>query len=94
MEELADIDDVRRIDQACLNELVKKRPGLEPVTVVREIIQPLTAVVNHMAKDRYCGSPRFTRPIYNDEHERFADRDECQALLSKSVPTSSRYGCS
>jgi integrase len=85
VEALADIDDVRRIDQASVNELVRGRPGLKPGTVVRQIIQPLTAVLNHVAKDGYCDVPRFTRPRYHDERDRFATREECEQLLSKSA---------
>jgi integrase len=91
--DFADVEDVRKIDQARVNEVIKRRFQInkhgkpyKAGTIVRELIQPLTCVLNHACKEDYCDKPRFTRPKYNDERLRYGTAEECARLLAASAP--------
>jgi integrase/recombinase XerD len=86
------IEDCREIDQDMVNEVKRKhfktnhhgKPH-SPGTVVRQLIQPLTAVLNYAAP-KYCDKPEFKREKYNDERERYGTDEECAAILKTSAP--------
>jgi integrase len=89
----AGIDDLREIDQEMVDRLIKQRFKInkhgrpyKPGTIVRELIQPLTAVLNHAAARDYCNEPAFERPTYNDKRDRCGTDEECAAILKASAP--------
>jgi integrase len=91
--DFADVDDCRKIVQARVNAVIKARfevnkhgQSYKPGTIVRELIQPLTCVLNYAHKEGYCDSPHFIRPRYNDERLRYGTADECRRLLAASAP--------
>ena len=91
--DFADVDDCRKIDQAWVNAIIKARfqvtkhgPPYKPGTIVRELIQPLTCVLNHAQTQGFCDVPGFLRPRYNDRRVRYGTADECARLLAASAP--------
>ena len=91
--DFADVEDVRKIDQARVNEVIQRRFQInkhgkpyKPGTIIGELIQPLTCVLNHACKEDYCDKPSFTRPKYNDERLRYGTAEECAKLLAASAP--------
>ena len=74
---------VDQIDQEAVDDVTKKRfAGKKPGTVVRELIQPLTAVLNWASRRDWCKPPRFERPKYKDQRKRWADYAEAARLLN------------
>lgn len=93
MTDFAHIEDCREIDQDAVSKVIKKRFQItkhgrpyKPGTIVRELIVPLTAVLNYAAKQKYCDEPYFVRPSYNDERERYGTDEECARILKASAP--------
>ena len=91
--DFVDVDDCRKIDQARVNAVIKARFQVsrhgrpyKPGTIVRELIQPLTCVLNHAHTQGYCDPPHFLRPRYNDKRVRYGTADECARLLAASAP--------
>jgi integrase/recombinase XerD len=89
---LGRVEDCREIDQDMVREVIRKhfktnRHGkpYSPGTIVRQLIQPLTAVLNHAAP-KYCDKPEFKREKYNDARERYGTDQECAAILKASAP--------
>ena len=91
--DFADVDDVRQIDQARVNEVIRTRFQVtkhgrpyKPGSVMRALIVPLTAILNHAATQGYCDKPHFLRQRYNDKRVRYGTADECSRLLAASAP--------
>lgn len=55
---LADIDQAA-VDRACA---VLCKDGAAPATKIRSVITPLTSILNHAARRRWCDVPKFDRP--------------------------------
>jgi len=91
--DFADVDDVRKIDQARVNAVKTERFQIskhgrpyKPGSIMRALIVPLTAILNHAARQSYCDKPQFLRPRYNDKRVRYGTADECSRLLAASAP--------
>jgi integrase len=91
--DFADVDDVRQIDQARVNRVIRARFQVtkhgrpyQPGSIMRGLIVPLTAILNHAARESYCDPPHFLRPRYNDKRERYGSDAECAAILKASAP--------
>jgi integrase len=88
-----DIEDCREIDQDLIRDVIKKhfkknRHGkpYKPGTIVRQLIAPLTAVLNYASKGGYCDEAEIARPKYNDKRERHGTYEELAAILKASAP--------
>jgi hypothetical protein len=60
---------VSDIGQSTVDELARRRfRDCQPNTIVRQLITPVTAVLNYAAKPgrRWCERPEFERPEYDD----------------------------
>src|SRR5262249_42869781 len=86
--DFADVADVRQIDQARVNTIIRTRFQLtkhgrpyQPGSIMRALIVPLTAILNHAATQGYCDKPHFLRQRYNDKRVRYGTADECSRLL-------------
>jgi integrase len=91
--DFADVDDVRQIDQARVNTVIRARFQVtkhgrpyQPGSIMRGLIMPLTAILNHAALEGYCDPPHFLRPRCNDKRERYGSDAECAAILKASAP--------
>jgi integrase len=91
--DFADVDDCRKIDQARVNTVIKGRfqftkhgRPYKPGSIMRALIVPLTAILNHAATQGYCDPPHFLRQRYNDKRVRYGTADECSRLLAASAP--------
>jgi integrase len=64
----------------------------QPNTIVRQLITPLTAVLNYAAQPgrEWCKAPAFIRPEYDDERRRYARYDEADRLLQAAVSANPR----
>jgi hypothetical protein len=87
------VGDCREIDQARVNAVIKPRfevtkhgRSYKPGTIVRELIQPLTCVLNDAHTQGNCDAPHFLRSRYNDRRVRYGTADECAMLLAASAP--------
>jgi integrase len=91
--DFADVDDCRKINQARVNAVMRARFQVtqhgrpyKPGSIMRALIVPLTAILNHAARQGYCDPPHFLRPRYNDKRVRYGTPDECSRLLAASAP--------
>lgn len=81
---------VSEIDQATVDEIARRRfAHCQPNTLVRQLITPLTAVLNFAAKPprKWCEPPAFERPEYDDERLRWATYEEADRLLVATLST-------
>jgi integrase len=90
--------DCRTIDQAAVNETVRRRftttrhgRSYKPGTIVRDLIQPLTAVLNYAHRQDWCDEPHFTRPKFNDKRNEYATIDQANRLLRAAAPHSRQW---
>jgi integrase len=90
--------DCRKIVQAMVNEIVRKRytrtrhgKPYKPGTIVRELIQPLTCVLNYAHDQGWCDKPHFVRPRFNDKRSEYATADQANRLLRAASPTNRRW---
>lgn len=60
--------------------------GKASATVLRNVVTPLTAVLNFAARRKWCDAPSFERPADSRGSERWASYDEASALLSAAAP--------
>jgi integrase len=96
--DFADVDDCRKIDQARVNAVIRARfqvtkhgQPYKPGSVMRALIVPLTAILNHAATQGYCDPPQFLRPRYNDKRVRYGTAEECSRLLAASAPHAAAF---
>jgi integrase len=76
---------VSEIDQNTIDEIVEKRfRDAKPGTIVRGLIGPLSQVLNFAARRKWCDSPKFERPKFDDRRSRWARPDEVVRLLAAS----------
>jgi integrase len=77
---------VAQIDQSDVDRIIKQRfRNHRPGSVQRFLITPLSAVLNHAAKRKWCDRPAFNRPKYKDKRKRWASYEECDRLLAATV---------
>ena len=72
-------------------QVTKHSRPYKPGSVMRALIVPLTAVLNHAATQGYCDPPHFLRPRYNDRRVRYGTTDECSRLLAASAPHAAAF---
>ena len=72
-------------------QVTKHGRPYKPGSVMRALIVPLTAVLNHAATQGYCDPPHFLRPRYNDRRVRYGTTDECSRLLAASAPHAAAF---
>jgi integrase len=85
---------VNTIDQAALQKVIDTRYVLtrrgkpySPATIIREVIQPLTAVLNYAHGQKWCDAPNFERPrTRRSRSARHASYEEANRLLDVSAP--------
>jgi len=75
-----------QINQAALDRHIRQRyPNATPATVIRSVINPVTAVMRSAAKRDWCDVPLFDRPKVKQHRARFLTYDEADALVSCSA---------
>lgn len=57
-----------------------------PATVLRNVITPLSAVLNFAARRKWCEPPKFDRPKQPKGRRRWATFEEAQAIVNKASP--------
>jgi integrase len=77
---------VADVDQEMVNRVRATRCAhMKPGTFVRNVLTPLTAVLRHAAKQKWCDVPApFDRPKYDDKLDRWATYEEADRLLAAS----------
>ncbi len=77
---------VSAIDQAALDEVAAGRfGGKKPGTVQRQLIAPLVSVLRFAAKRKWCDTPIFERPRYDDRRRRWASYEEADRLIASAA---------
>lgn len=78
------------IDQAAMDRAVTAlcRPGAAPATILRNIIAPVSAVLNHAARRGLCDPPRFEKPrgATGVKRTRWLTPEEAVALHDNAAP--------
>ena len=90
--------DCREISQETVNESVRKRfttnrhgKPYKPGTIVRELIQPLTAVLNYAHTQGWCDKKQFVRPKFNDQRSEYVLADEASRILRAASPSNRNW---
>jgi len=90
--------DCRDISQETVNEIVRKRfttnrhgKPYRAGTIVRELIQPLTAVLNYAHKQQWCDKPSFVRPKFNDQRSEYVLPEEAARILRAASPSNRQW---
>src|SRR4051812_10033687 len=90
--------DCRDISQETVNEIKLRRfttnrhgKPYRPGTIVRELIEPLTAVLNYAHTQDWCDEPNFVRPKFNDSRSEYATRQEAERILRAASPANHRW---
>lgn len=85
--------DCREISQETVNEIVRKRfttnrlgKPYKPGTIVRQLIQPLTAVLNYAHGQNWCEKPSFVRPKFHDQRSEYLLPEEAARILRATSP--------
>jgi len=74
---------VDAIDQEAVDEVIGARlADRRPGTIVRNLITPLTGVLNWAAKRGWCPPPHLERPKFKDKRKRWATEDEIARLAA------------
>jgi integrase len=76
------------IDQDALTRARAKvlRPSSSPATFARQVIGPVTAVLNHAHRRGWCDAPHFARAREPQGRTRFLLPAEAEALIAASAP--------
>ena len=79
---------VSSIDQATADDAVRAilPPGAKPSTKRRNVLGPLTAVLNHAAKRKWCDHPRFDLPKVPKGRVRWLTPEEALKLEINAAP--------
>lgn len=62
------------------------RPSSSPATFARQVIGPVTAVLNHAHRRGWCDPPHFARPRETPGRTRFLLPTEAEALIAAAAP--------
>lgn len=88
----------RDIDRETINEIARKRFLLnrhgkpyKDGTIVRELIQPLTAVLNYAHRQDWRDKPQFVRPKFNDQRSEYVLPDEAARILRAASPSNRQW---
>jgi integrase len=90
--------DCREINQETISEIVRKRftttrhgRPYKAGTILRELIQPLTAVLNYAHGRGWCDEPHFVRPKFNDQRSEYVLPDEAARILRAASPSNRKW---
>jgi integrase len=76
-----------RIDQRAVDLAIPKLlPGVQPGTIVRALITPLTAILTHAAARQWCDAPRFQRPAQPRQATHWLTVPQARAFLGAAPP--------
>jgi len=80
---------VNAINQEAVDAVIDRRfSSHKPGTIVRNLITPLTGVLNWAAARKWCDKPSFERPTFKDKRTRWASEDEIVQLVTHASPHS------
>lgn len=75
------------IGQAEIDALAKKlKPGAAPSTVNRHVYTPVSAVLHHAARKRWCDKPVLARPKEPKGRIRWVTHQEANQLIEAAAP--------
>lgn len=75
------------IDQDAMDAAAKKLyAGCAPSTINRQLYTPVSAVLHHAAKRKWCSAPAFDRPRQPEGRVRWLTKDEAELLLRACAP--------
>jgi integrase len=76
------------IGQAEIDECARKLyPRGTPATINRKVYTPISAVLHHAARKKWCSKPVIARPKGHDrERVRWIDYDEAERLIAAAAP--------
>lgn len=78
---------LREIDQNSIDRLTRELAGeWKPATIVRQIIVPMTAILNHAARRKWCAAPHFERPSIKRGKFRRLTASEAGTFLHEASP--------
>ena len=79
---------LRDIDQGTVDRLYAQllRPDAAPGTKLRAVLIPLTAVLNHAAKRKWCARPAFERPKQPKGRTEWITPQQAELLIAKAAP--------
>jgi len=84
---------VQDVDQEAVKQVEQRRFQVSrygkpyaPATIVRYLIEPVTAVLNYAAEQGWRDTPKFRHPKYNNKRKRWASVEEVNRLLNASAP--------
>lgn len=78
---------LNQITQERLDELIaRKYKGRSPATVLRNVITPVTTVLNFAARRKWCEPPKFDRPPQPQGRRRWATYEEAGRLINAASP--------
>jgi integrase len=90
--------DCREITQETVNQIRRRRfrtnrhgKPYKDGTVVRELIQPLTAVLNYAHQQGWCDKPGFVRPKFNDQRSEYVLPEEAARILRAASPNNREW---
>ncbi|MDK9720977.1 MAG: site-specific integrase [Rhodospirillales bacterium] len=75
------------IDQVAVDKAVKEIVGSEasPATKVRAVITPLSAIMNHAARRKWCDPPCFEKPKQSKGKTRWLTPAEAEMLIQSAA---------
>lgn len=75
-----------RIKQPELDQFIRKTyPDAAPATIIRSVINPMTAILNAAAMRGWCAAPNFARPKVKSYRARYLSYDEAGLLVDASA---------
>lgn len=78
---------LNRIGQEQIEEVARKlKPGASPATINRHIYTPISAVLNHAARKKWCSKPVIARPKQPRGRVRWITPGEADRLISAAAP--------
>jgi len=66
--------------------IAKQYRDRSPATVLRNVITPITSVLNFAARRRWCDPPKFDRPKQPKGRRRWATYEEAERLINAAPP--------
>lgn len=76
-----------QITQERLDDYIARQyRGRSPATVLRNVITPVTTILNFAARRRWCDPPKFDRPRSPPGRKRWATYEEAGRLINAASP--------
>lgn len=82
-------DQVDSIDQDALDRYIRQRypaGSVSAATILRHVITPMSAILNHAARRGWCSAPKFDRPKQSKGRWCWATGEEVAALVAAASP--------